>query len=298
MRVHDSATAPRRVAAPDGTLLAALGVLAFSFTFPATAWGLEGFGPWSVAAVRCGLAATIAAGCLAAGRVPVPARAHWPGIAAVAGGVVIAFPFLSTLALQASSTSHSAVIIGLLPLTTAVVSALRTGVRPSPVFWAAAACGAAAVVAFAVVNSGGALGVADLYLAAALVAAAVGYAEGGRLAASLPGWQVIAWALVAAAPISVPLSVLALAVEPVDAGPRALAGMAVLGVVSQFGAFVAWYRGMGAIGVARASQLQLAQPLLTLLWAVLLVGEEPTWAALLAAVAVLICIAVTQRARA
>ncbi|MFC3996932.1 DMT family transporter [Nocardiopsis sediminis] len=298
MRVHDSATAPAWVAASNGTLLAALGVLAFSFTFPATSWGLEGFGPWSVAAVRCGLAAVIAGACLAVGRVPVPARAHWPGIAAVAGGVVIGFPFLSTLAVQASSTSHSAVIVGLLPLTTAMVSALRTGARPSHVFWAAAACGAASVVAFAVVSSGGAPGAADLYLAAALVAAAIGYAEGGRLAASIPGWQVIAWGLVAAAPLSIPLSVLALAAEPVDAGPRALAGMAVLGVVSQFGAFVAWYRGMGAIGVARASQLQLAQPLLTLLWAVLLVGEEPTWAALLAAVAVLICIAVTQRARA
>ncbi|MFG3555679.1 EamA family transporter [Micromonospora sp. NPDC047557] len=44
--------------------------------------------------------------------------------------------------------------------------------------------------------------------------------------------------------------------------------------ISQFGGFVVWYRGMGLIGVARASQLQLAQPLLTLVWAVLLLGEH------------------------
>jgi drug/metabolite transporter (DMT)-like permease len=43
--------------------------------------------------------------------------------------------------------------------------------------------------------------------------------------------------------------------------------------------------------------LQLAQPLLTLVWSVLLLGERLTWAAPVTAVAVLVCIAVTQRAR-
>jgi drug/metabolite transporter (DMT)-like permease len=54
---------------------------------------------------------------------------------------------------------------------------------------------------------------------------------------------------------------------------------------------------MAGIGIARASQLQLAQPLLTLVWSVLLLGEELSPAAPLAAVAVLVCIAVTQRSR-
>jgi drug/metabolite transporter (DMT)-like permease len=54
---------------------------------------------------------------------------------------------------------------------------------------------------------------------------------------------------------------------------------------------------MAAIGVPRASQLQLAQPLLTLGWAVLLMGEQPSPLAPVTAVAVLACIAVTQRVR-
>jgi drug/metabolite transporter (DMT)-like permease len=53
---------------------------------------------------------------------------------------------------------------------------------------------------------------------------------------------------------------------------------------------------MAAIGIARASQLQLAQPLLTLVWSVLLLAEPLSPAAPVAAVAVLVCIAVTQRA--
>jgi hypothetical protein len=43
--------------------------------------------------------------------------------------------------------------------------------------------------------------------------------------------------------------------------------------------------------------LQLAQPLLTLVWSVLLLGEHLAAAAPSTAVAVLVCIAVTQRAR-
>ena len=42
---------------------------------------------------------------------------------------------------------------------------------------------------------------ADLLLLAAVVAAAVGYAEGGRLAKLIGGWQVICWALVLSAPV-------------------------------------------------------------------------------------------------
>ncbi|WP_234106387.1 winged helix-turn-helix domain-containing protein, partial [Streptomyces venezuelae] len=39
---------------------------------------------------------------LLVGRVPLPERRHWAGLAVVAGGVVIGFPLLTTLALQTS----------------------------------------------------------------------------------------------------------------------------------------------------------------------------------------------------
>lgn len=58
-----------------------------------------------------------------------------------------------------------------------------------------------------------------------------------------------------------------------------------------------WYKGVGLIGVARASRLKLAQPLLTRVWAVLLLGEHITPAVPLTAAVVRTCIVVTQRAR-
>ncbi|MEU6283567.1 DMT family transporter [Streptomyces sp. NPDC047028] len=302
MRVKSSATAasPIAVTAPGerrllGVGQAALGVVAFSLTFPATAWGLEGFGPWSLVAVRSVLAALVAGGCLLALRVPLPERRHLPGLAVVGAGVVLGFPLLSTLALETSTTAHAAVVVGLLPLTTALCSALRMGTRPSRRFWLAALTGAAAVLAFTVGQSGGALTAADAYLFAALVVCAAGYTEGGRLARVLPGWQVIGWALVLCLPLTGPMAALALSHEPVHLTGHAVTGLLWVAVGSQFLGLVVWYRGMAAVGIPRASQLQLAQPLLTLVWSALLLGEHLTAAAPLTAVAVLVCIAVTQR---
>jgi drug/metabolite transporter (DMT)-like permease len=303
MTAQSSATAPTAIAVSTsrpsryGTLQATLGVVAFSLTFPATAWGLEGFGPWSLVAVRSVLAALIAGVCLLALRIPPPARRHWAGLAVVAGGVVVGFPLLTTLALRTSTTAHAAVVVGLLPLTTALLSALRTGVRPSRTFWAAAVVGACAVGAFTVQQSGGAVTTADLYLFAALLVCAAGYTEGGRLARVMPGWQVIGWALVLCLPVGVPAAWWALAHEGAHLTVHSVAGLLWVAAGSQFFGLVVWYRGMAGIGVPKASQLQLAQPLLTLVWSVLLLGEHLTSAAVLTAAAVLVCIAVTQRAR-
>ncbi|MFC9882612.1 DMT family transporter [Streptomyces libani] len=320
MRSNDSATAtvtiavstpdaagqdtPTAAAAPArgtlvsrGALLAALGVAAFSLTFPATAWALEGMGPWTVVMLRSVLAAVLAGGALTVFRVRLPERRHWTGIAVVAGGVVLGFPLLTTLALQTSTTSHAAVVIGLLPLTTAAFSALRTGARPSRTFWIASLVGAVVVIGFAVQQSGGAPGRSDLLLFAALLVCAAGYTEGGRLARHMPGWQVIGWALVLALPVTVAGATVALSTEPLRLTAHAIGGLLWLATGSQFLGMVAWYRGMAAIGIHKASQLQLAQPLLTLVWSVLLLGEQLPPAAPAASLAVLACIAVTQRSR-
>lgn len=298
MRPNSSATTA--AAAPPlagGTALAALGVLAFSLSFPATTWALEGFGPWSATGIRGTAAAAIALVALGVARCPLPVRRDWGALAVVAIGCAVGFPLLTTLALQTSSTAHSAVVIGALPMATAAISALRTGARHSGIFWAAASVGAAAVIVFTLAQNQGRPTLADLFLFAALVVCAAGYAEGGRLSAHMPGWQVIAWGVVLAAPVNLLVAVWALPHEPIHPNAHALIGMAYLAAVSQFGGFVVWYRGMGLIGVARASQLQLAQPLLTLVWAVLLLGERFSPAVPLTAAVVLACIVITQRAR-
>ena len=81
------------------------------------------------------------------------------------------------------------------------------------------------------------------------------------------------------------------------AGPAAWACFAYVSVVSMFLGFFAWYRGLAEGGVARVGQVQLSQPVLTLLWSVLLLGERVGPLTVLCALLVLGSVAVGQRTR-
>jgi drug/metabolite transporter (DMT)-like permease len=278
---------------------AALGVLAFSFTFPATSLAERAFDPVVVGAGRSVISAVIAIACLRSLHPPPPRREDWPGLTAVALGCGIGFGALSAVALRHTTSSHAAVVVGLLPAATATVAVIRTRERPGALFWAASLTGTAAVTGYALSKGAGALHPADLLLLASVIVAAVGYAEGGRLTRTTPGWQVTAWGLVLALPVSLPLTLVALLSHPVgDPSAAAISGFIYVGTISTFVGFFAWYRGLAEAGVARASQLQLAQPLLTIAWSVPLLGDHVDALTLLTAVVVGVCVVVTQRTRA
>jgi drug/metabolite transporter (DMT)-like permease len=90
---------------------------------------------------------------------------------------------------------------------------------------------------------------------------------------------------------------LAIAEHGLSAGTDAWLGFAYVALFSMFLGFFAWYAGLARGGVARIGQLQLAQPVLTLVWAALLLGEDVSLATVAAALAVLACVGATQRVR-
>ncbi len=271
-----------------------LGVLAFSLTLPATRAAVPALGSTVVGLGRALVAASLAGLLLLALRERPPARRHWPGLAVVALGVVVGFPLCSALALRAVPAVHGAVVVGLLPTATAVMAVLRAGERPPRVFWLACLAGTAAVLAFAAAEGAGRPRAADLLLLAAVALGALGYAEGGRLARELGGWRVISWALLLAAPFLAAPVALAIAARGLDAGPGAWLGFAYLSVVSMFLGFFAWYRGLALGGVARVGQVQLLQPVLTLGWGALLLGERVGARTVLAALLVVACVGLTR----
>ena len=77
----------------------------------------------------------------------------------------------------------------------------------------------------------------------------------------------------------------------------AWAAFGYLGVVSTFLAFVAWYRGLGIGPMASVSQVQLAQPVVSLGWAALLLGEQVGPTTLLGGLVVVGCAAGAVRVR-
>lgn len=273
-----------------------LGVLAFSFTLPATRVAVEELDPTFVGIGREALAAVPAALLLVLLRGPRPSRSQVARLGLVALGVVFGFPLFTALALRELSSAHSAVIVGLLPAATAVAAVARAGERPSLRFWLASGAGLAAVLGFAASQGAGLLSSGDLLILAAVALGAIGYAEGGALARELGGWRVICWALVLSTPISVPVAALAATGSDLHASADAWLGFAYVTVMSAFLGFFAWYAGLARGGVAKIGQLQLVQPLLTLAWSAALLGERVGAATLLASVAVLASVVATQRA--
>ena len=254
--------------------MGAAGVLVFSLSLPVTRLAVQELDPTFVAFARMTLAGTAAAMLLAVRRGPLPTRRQLPGLAAVALGVVIGFPLLSTLAMHETDASHGAVVVAIIPIATAVAATVLTGERPSPRFWLAALAGALLVVGFALWRSHGALASADLYLLVASILCAIGYAVGADIARTMPALNVIAWALVFSLPLAVVLTSIRLPAVDWHAGPVAWLALLYVALMSQFAGFYFWYGGLARGGIAQVGQVQLLQTFLTLVASALILGER------------------------
>jgi drug/metabolite transporter (DMT)-like permease len=170
---------------------------------------------------------------------------------------------------------HASVMLGVLPLATALVGARLHRQRPSLGFWLCALLGTTLVVGFALLRSGQAglhLQGADLLLLAAMACAAVGYAWGARLSGAMRAEHVICWALLLTLPINLPL---AWAQWPqLTVQPAAWSAFGYVSLFSMWLGFFAWYRALALGGTVRVSQVQLIQPFLSMLLAVPLLGES------------------------
>ncbi|AEV85914.1 membrane protein [Actinoplanes sp. SE50] len=297
MREESSATARGTVTA--GYALGALGVLAFSMSLPSTRLAVHDLDPWFVAFGRAVGAAALAVAYLTVTRAPRPTPAQWRRLPVVALGVVVGFPLFTSLALTSQTSAHGAVVVTVLPALTAIFAALRAQERPPLVFWLASGGGLIAVLGFLATTGTvhGALTPADLYLLAAVVLCGLGYAEGGALARDLGGARTICWALLIALPATLPITVVTALRHPPHTGPAGWVAFGYLTVVSMFLGFFAWYAGLARGGIATVGQIQLAQPVLTLIWSALLLGEPVTATSIGAAVIVLGCVVATQRTR-
>jgi drug/metabolite transporter (DMT)-like permease len=279
-----------------GLAIGFLGVLAFSLTLPATRVAVQDLSPAFVGLGRALFAGLLALAVLLLTRQPVPAKQHFRRLAISGAGVVLGFPLLTTWAMRYVPAAHGAIVVGLLPLGTAVIGSWLNREQPSRGFWIASATGSLLVLGFALIIGGGALHLADLALLGAVASAAWGYAEGARVTRSLGGWQTISWSLVLTLPVVVlPMLYLAWGTDCCAASLSAWSGFVYLVVVSQFLGFVAWYRGLALGGVARVSQMQLTQVFLTMLFAGLLLGETITPLMLVFAVAVVATVAIGRR---
>lgn len=278
-----------------GMVLGAVGVAMFSLTLPFTRMAVAELNPVFVALGRAVVAGLIAALLLWQIGAVKPNAKQLKSLLITAMGVVVGFPVFSSLAMRDVPASHGAIVLGILPLATALFAALRFKERPSVSFWLMAIVGSALVIGFALQQGGGAFQMADLALFVAVIAAAMGYAEGGRLSQSMGGQQVISWALILSLPLLLPLTIWLGWRYGIHASPRAWFGFAYLSLFSMFIGFFFWYKGLAIGGIARVGQVQLLQPFLTLLGAALILGEQLNFNNMAFALAVIAVVTLGRR---
>ncbi len=257
-------------------LIGFIGILIFSLTLPISKIAVLNFSPYFIAFGRAALAGLVALAYLTYKQAPLPSKADLAKFAVIALGVVFGFPIFTTLAMQEGSSSHGAVILGMMPLATTVIGVIRFRERPSLGFWLVSMLGAGLVVVYALLKSSGSFTYIDGLLVLGGICACVGYVEGGELSRRMNPRIVISWALVVALPINIVASYFTFSSIYWTANAIAWTSFVYLSIFPMYLGFFFWYEGLAVGGIARVSQVQLIQPFCTLIASSIFLGDQIT----------------------
>jgi drug/metabolite transporter (DMT)-like permease len=243
-----------------GMLLGLGGVLMFAGTLPATRVAVTNLDPLFITFSRAALPGLISAALFIGLRRRFPPRQQWLAVIIASLTLVFGFPLFSAIAMTTVPAAHGGVVLGMLPIATALAATMLAGERPSAGFWIAALAGSAIVIAFALREGGGAFVSGDFWLLASVAVAAIGYTYSGKLASRMPGWEVIGWALVIALPVSLLGAWLSWPPHATDVARNAWFAVLYVALFAQFIGFFFWNAGLAMGGIARVGQMQLLQP--------------------------------------
>jgi len=279
-----------------GMLIGFIGVAIFSLTLPFTRIAVQEMTPFYVSFGRGIIAGVCGALLLLLTKSPLPTRSQFKKLLITALGVVYGFPIFTSLAMKTLPSAHSGIVLGILPLAMSAMGAIRFRERPSFAYWVTAICGTLLVLVYSMVDGGG-LALGDIWLLLAIVTAAIGYSEGGKLAEEMGAIKVISWAMAMTLPINIPATYLFANTALTDLSTNAFISFLYIGLFSAFIGFFFWYRGIALGGVARVGQVQLLQPFLTLIGAYLLLGEPITLLNMVFAIAVLVVVLIGRKTK-
>ena len=279
-----------------GMFLGLVGVVSFGLTLPATRFIIPYFEPVFIGLGRAVIASFVAALLLIATKQTRPSKNQFYQLLGVASGVVVGFPILSAWAMQTVPASHGGVVLGVLPLATAIVGSVVSNEKPSVAFWICGIVGSAVVIAYSLLQGVGEFQTGDFFLLGAIVSAATGYALGGKLSKEIGGWQVICWALVISFPFIIVPAWLEAPQDAVGSLPlNVILSFLYLALVSQLFGFFFWNKGLALGGVARVSQTQLLQPIVTLVASALLINETINVQTIVFATLVIVTVAIGKK---
>jgi drug/metabolite transporter (DMT)-like permease len=232
---------------------------------------------------------------------PTGGRRRWLLVISAVSGFV-AFPLLFTVGQQHTSAMHGNMILAALPICTGAYAAILDRRRPTRAWVLGSGLALAGEVALVAIRTGGGSGTpatlaGDALVAASALVVAVGYVAGARLGQL--GYHALAatyWGVVIGAVLMAPLLAGTIAVDGLpDAGASSWGAVLWMAILTSIVGYIGWYWALTHGGIQRISTIQFLQSISGLILAAWLLGEEFTVPLVIASIAILAGVTITQR---
>ena len=292
---------------PHGNLAVSLAgggaILLWSGTAIANKIAVAYMDPVTAGVLRSMLAGFVAVAIVLATRLPRPdSRAQWALLLVSGISSFAIWPMLMSLGLGYTTANHTVLIMATLPALTGLLGSGLERRLPGRGWWLGIGIAMAGTVYLIFAHSGGALlteagdAVGDLIIFAGTLICAVGYVAGGRLAPAIGTWSTTLWGLSASLVVLIPVFVARMDLTDwTSVGSTGWSAIAYMTLLSSLAGYAAWFWALGHGGIARIGSWQFMQPVLSVLLAVLLLGEAITLQLAAAAATILIGTALAQR---
>ena len=259
-----------------------MSLLIWGATPVATKIAIEDIDPLTTGMLRPILAGPVALICAFAFRLPVPKDVRGRFLLAVSGIASFAiWPVLLSVGIGMTTATHAGLIIALIPLVTGLLTSAVARTWPNWIWWAGssvAIAGTAVLILSRESSVDSTASVAgDLVVFLGVIACAIGYITGARITPVVGTWATTFWGIVFAAVSLVPVMAF-LTGRTAWTGIGMTSGLAMLYLAffGTIGGYAAWYWALGHGGIRRISSWQLAQPVITLALAALILSETVT----------------------
>lgn len=214
-------------------------------------------------------------------RLPLPHTRHqWTLLALSAAGSFIAFPLLFTLGQTQTSATHGALIQAAMPIFTGLTAAIVERRRPGFYWWMGAALaflGEGLLFGFRA-DAGHAVSLTgDLLVLAAAAFSASSYVAGARLSAHIGALSATLWCVGIGGLVLMPFAVVRIpVVDWSHFGWGDFIAVATLAYGPSLIAFIAWFWALRTGGIQRVAVFQFAVPPLSVVIAIVFLGERLT----------------------
>jgi len=282
-------------------LLASVAIILWGATPAATLIAVKGIDPVTVGLLRTVTAAVILFPLGLFLKLPTPKdRKSLIDLLLSALTGFVGYTLLFTVGQKFTSTAHTALILASAPIFTGFIGSIIERKLLAPRWWIGAVIaliGEGILIAFRTPGNSAASLIGDLMVLASVVFVSTSYVTGGRLSSRIGAWATITWGISIAGLILIPILVwrlITINLAPLHVDPTSWFAVIYLILFTSILGWAAWYGAIGRAGVAPIAPFQFAQPIVSLIIAIVIVGETITVHIILAVCIILTGLVVTR----